>query len=136
MKLIVDLNEQIKKDIAKLEEECEQIGKKLQTMYKQKFNALNEQFIIELIREIKGKQATDEDIFSDRYESYLELGVEKNGMYFPNSSIPIWKCKAEMFHKVGYLMKLSIPSLEAKLKNLIIDIFEDHRRELDENDDD
>ena len=111
------------------ENQCEELGKMLQGKYEGYFQMLTETFMIELIREKKGKSATQEDLLSDSYKSYLEIGVEINGVYYPNGYIPIWKCKMEMFHTVGYLINLNLSSLEKKLQKMIEEIYEDHRRE-------
>ncbi|MBY0124545.1 hypothetical protein [Bacillus sp. S/N-304-OC-R1] len=132
MKQIVHLNEQIKDEVASIEVKCMEIGRKLQNMYENDFRSLGETFIIELVRERKGKPARIEELFLDGYESYLEIGVEKNEVYFPNGYIPIWKCKQEMFHHVGCVISFSLEALEVKLKQLIDEIYEDHRRELEE----
>jgi len=129
LKQIVHLNEQIRHEVASFENQCEELGKMLQGKYEGDFQMLTETFMIELIREKKGKSATQEDLFSDSYKSYLELGVEIDGVYYPNGYIPIWKCKMEMFHTVGYLINLSLSSLEKKLQKMIEEIYEDHRRE-------
>lgn len=132
MRQIVHLTEQLKLEVGKFEEKCAETGRKLQKMYENEFGGLGETLIIELIREIKGKPARNEDQFSNGYESYLEIGVENKGIYFPNGYIPIWKCKQEMFHHVGNLINLSIEALESKLKQMIDEIFEDHRREQED----
>ncbi|WP_066299546.1 hypothetical protein [Bacillus sp. FJAT-29937] len=129
MKQIVHLNEQIKQEVARIEEQCENVGSMLQGKYEGDFRILSESLMIELVREKKGKSASKEDLFLDSYQSYLEIGVEKNGVYYPNGYIPIWKCKMEMFHPVGYLMNLNMYALEKKLQEMIIEIYEDHRRE-------
>lgn len=132
MKQIVHLNDQVKRDVIQFERNCDEIGKKLQTAYSTDFFQLGETLIIELIREKKGKPATLEDLFSDGYESYLEIAVEKNGVYFPNGYIPVWKCRQEMFDKIGKIVNLSIEALEKKLQKMITEIYDDHRRELKE----
>ena len=129
MKQIVHLNEQIKQEVARIEEQCENVGSMLQGKYEGDFRILSESLMIELVREKKGKSASKEDLFLDSYQSYLEIGVEKNGVYYPNGYIPIWKCKMEMFHPVGYLMNLNMYAFEKKLQEMIIEIYEDHRRE-------
>lgn len=132
MRQIVHLTEQIKCEVGNFEDICAETGRKLQKTYENEFRGLGEILMIELIREIKGNPARNEDLFSDGYESYLEIGVENNGVYFPNGYIPIWKCKQEMFHHVGNLINLSLEALESKLKQMIEEIFEDHRRELED----
>lgn len=131
MKQISHLNEQIRQDIIDIEQECERLGQKLQTAYKEDFYDLKEEIVIELIRKVKGRPATREDIFNDNYESYLEVGVEKEDVYFPNAYIPVWKCKREMFHTIGLLMNENLVFLEKKLKKIITEMHEDHMKERD-----
>lgn len=114
-----------------IELECERLGQKLQTAYKEDFYDLKEDIVIELIRKVKGRPATREDIFNDNYESYLEVGVEKEDVYFPNAYIPVWKCKREMFHTIGLLMNENLVFLEKKLKKIITEMHEDHMKERD-----
>ena len=93
MKQIIHLNEQIRQEIISIEAECERLGEKLKEKYKNDFEIINERIVIELIREIKGKAAARDDIFIVNYESYLELGVEKENMYFVWSNDPLIKRK-------------------------------------------
>lgn len=114
-----------------IELDCERLGQKLQTAYKEDFYDLKEDIVIELIRKVKGRPAKREDIFNDNYESYLEVGVEKEDVYFPNAYIPVWKCKREMFHTIGLLMNENLVFLEKKLKKIITEMHEDHMKERD-----
>lgn len=131
MKQISHPNEQVRQEIMDIELECERLGQKLQTAYKEDFYDLKEDIVIELIRKVKGRPATREDIFNDNYESYLEVGVEKEDLYFPNAYIPVWKCKREMFHTIGLLMNENFVFLEKKLKKIITEMHEDHMKERD-----
>lgn len=123
----------MKQEIVRIEAECERIGKELQQIYQKDFHALNEMLVIELIREKKGKCATAEDRFTEDYDSYLELGVEKDDGYYPNAYIPIWKCRREMFQTVGYLTSQSYQDIENKLHEIIGEMQEDHVDERDNN---
>lgn len=129
MKRIVHLNEQIKLEIAMFENQCEDLGKMLQGRYENDFHKLTETLIIELIREKRGRPVTQEELFSDSYKSYIEIGVEIDEVYYPNGYIPIWKCQIEMFHPIGYLINLNLENIEKKLQEMIIEIYEDHRKE-------
>ncbi|WP_102274899.1 hypothetical protein [Cytobacillus massiliigabonensis] len=129
MKQISHLNEQIKQEIINIELECERLGQKLQSANKEDFKELKENIVIELIREVKGRPATRDDIFEENYESYLEVGVEKEDVYFPNAYIPVWKCKREIFHTIGLLMSDDLNFLEKKLSKIITEMHEDHMKE-------
>lgn len=131
MEQISQLNEHIRQEIKDIELECERLGQKLQTVFKEDFHVLKEKIVIELIREVKGRPATREDIFNENYESYLEVGVEKEEVYFPNAYIPVWKCKKEMFQTIGLLMSDNITFLERKLLKIITEMSEDHLKERD-----
>ncbi|MBS4190885.1 hypothetical protein KHA94_11895 [Bacillus sp. FJAT-49705] len=133
MKQIVHLNDQIRNEVTSIEAECELLGNRLKQIYKDDFLRINELVVIELIREKKGKPASKVDIYNTCYESYIEIGVEKDNVYFPNAYIPIWKCKQEMFHTVGYLINLNIQALEKKMKRIILEMWEDHKGELEIN---
>ncbi|KOP83082.1 hypothetical protein ACFFHH_07375 [Cytobacillus solani] len=131
MKQIPHLNEQIRQEIMNIELQCERLGQKLETIFTDDFHELKEQIVIELIREVKGRPAKSEDIFNENYESYLEVGVEKKDVYFPNAYIPVWKCKREMFHSIGLLMNDNLNLLEKKLCKIITEMHEDHMKERD-----
>ncbi len=131
LKQISHLNEQIRQEIMDIESECEYLGQKMEDVFKEDFHELKEQIVIELIREVKGRPASREDIFNENYESYLEVGVEKDDIYFPNAYIPVWKCKREMFHSIGLLMSDNLNVLEKKLSNIITEMHEDHMKDRD-----
>ncbi|GLB61151.1 hypothetical protein [Cytobacillus sp. NCCP-133] len=119
MKQIVELHEETRKKISFLEEECQKLAEKLQNKYKQDFEPVYEQLVVDLIRTIKGKSAANEDVFTMDYESFLEVGIETEEDYFPNAYIPIWKCQQEMFQPVGYLTNLDLNSIEKKMNVMI-----------------
>lgn len=119
----------MKQEIIRIESECGHLGEKLKQSYQKDFHSLNEVIVIELIREKKGQCAKEEDMFTEDYESYLELGVEKDNGYFPNAYIPIWKCRRELFQIVGYLTSQSFQDIENKLHGIISEMLEDHVHE-------
>ncbi|MBN8200113.1 MULTISPECIES: hypothetical protein [Bacillaceae] len=125
MKQIVELNEQTRNQISDIEQKCEKLAEKLLNKYKSVFHAGGEYLVVDLIRTIKGRRASDNDVFKVDYESILELGIETEDDFFPNAYIPIWKCKQEMFHSVGYLTNLDIDSIEKKMMILIEEMLAD-----------
>jgi hypothetical protein len=109
LKQIIHLDNQLENEIIHFEKECELICQKLEQI----IQAENDKrIIIELIRIKNGKSAVATDVFEADYESFIELGFEHNGEYFPNGYIPIWKCKTEWFQKIGYLTNRSLDELE------------------------
>lgn len=124
MKQITQLDDQLKEKILHLENECQTICQKLEQAYQDHFRQYNYQIVIELVRLKKRNSAINMDIFADDYESFIEIGIEQyDGEYFPNSYIPIWKCKTEWFQKIGYLTKQN--DLEKKLTLIINEMLED-----------
>lgn len=125
MKQIVELNEQTRNQISDIEQKCEKLAEKLLNNYKTDFQTGGENLVVDLIRTIKGRGASENDVFKIDYESILELGIETEDDFYPNAYIPIWKCKQEMFHSVGYLTNLDIDSIEKKMMIMIEEMLAD-----------
>ncbi|MDF2035417.1 hypothetical protein P2R12_00285 [Cytobacillus oceanisediminis] len=125
MKQIVELNEQTRNQISDIEQKCEKLAEYLLNNYKTDFQTGGGNLVVDLIRTIKGRRASEKDVFKADYESILELGIETEDDFFPNAYIPIWKCKQEMFHSVGYLTNLDIDSIEKKMMIMIEEMLAD-----------
>lgn len=125
MKQIVELNVQTRNQISDIEQKCEKLAEKLLNNYKTDFQTGGENLVVDLIRTIKGRGASENDVFKVDYESILELGIETEDDFYPNAYIPIWKCKQEMFHSVGYLTNLDIDSIEKKMMIMIEEMLAD-----------
>jgi len=125
LKQIVELNEQTRNQISAIEQKCEKLAEKLLNNYKTDFQTGGENLVVDLIRTIKGRSASENDVFKVDYESILELGIETEDDFYPNAYIPIWKCKQEMFHSVGYLTNLDIDSIEKKMMIMIEEMLAD-----------
>ncbi|MGN7177879.1 hypothetical protein BK139_16880 [Paenibacillus sp. FSL R5-0490] len=125
MKQVVKLNEETRRQISDIEQKCEKLAEKLLNKYKTNFQTEEENLAVDLVRTIKGRQASENDVFENDYESILELGIETEDEFFPNAYIPIWKCKQEMFHSVGYLTNLDIDSIEKKMMLMIEEMLAD-----------
>jgi hypothetical protein len=121
----VELNEQTRNQISDIEQKCEKLAEKLLNNYKTDFQTGGENLVVDLIRTIKGRGASENDVFKVDYESILELGIETEDDFYPNAYIPIWKCKQEMFHSVGYLTNLDIDSIEKKMMIMIEEMLAD-----------
>lgn len=125
MKQVVKLNEESRRQISDIEQKCEKLAEKLLNKYKTDFQTEEENLAVDLVRTIKGRHASENDVFENDYESILELGIETEDEFFPNAYIPIWKCKQEMFHSVGYLTNLDIDSIEKKMMIMIEEMLAD-----------
>lgn len=125
MKQVVKLNEESRRQISDIEQKCEKLAEKLLNKYKTDFQTEEENLAVDLVRTIKGRHASENDVFENDYESILELGIETEDEFFPNAYIPIWKCKQEMFHSVGYLTNLDIDSIEKKMVLMIEEMLAD-----------
>ncbi|EFV77856.1 hypothetical protein HMPREF1013_01912 [Bacillus sp. 2_A_57_CT2] len=121
----MELNEQTRNQISAIEQKCEKLAEKLLNNYKTDFQTGGENLVVDLIRTIKGRSASENDVFKVDYESILELGIETEEDFYPNAYIPIWKCKQEMFHSVGYLTNLDIDSIEKKMMIMIEEMLAD-----------
>lgn len=125
MKQVVKLNEESRRQISDIEQKCEKLAEKLLNKYKTDFQTEEKYLAVDLVRTIKGRHASENDVFENDYESILELGIETEDEFFPNAYIPIWKCKQEMFHSVGYLTNLDIDSIEKKMILMIEEMLAD-----------
>lgn len=125
LKQFFDLNETLSKEVEKIENECELVSEQLKTAFKQSFASFNEKLVIELTRSIKGRQAKKQEIFKEDYESFIEIGLEYNGQYFPNAYIPVWKCKKELFQYIGYLTKYEPIQIKEKMISILNEMLED-----------
>lgn len=125
MKQVVELNEETRRQISEIEQKCEKLAEELLNKYKTDFQTEEENLAVDLVRTIKGRHASENDVFENDYESILELGIETEDEFFPNAYIPIWKCKQEMFHSVGYLTNLDIDSIEKKMMHMIEEMLAD-----------
>ncbi|KAF0826132.1 hypothetical protein V7200_14305 [Cytobacillus firmus] len=125
MKQVVKLNEETRRQISNIEQKCEELAEKLFHKYKTDFQTEEENLAVDLVRTIKGRHASENEVFEIDYESILELGIETEDDFFPNAYIPIWKCKQEMFHSVGYLTNLDIDSIEKKMLIMIEEMLAD-----------
>jgi hypothetical protein len=122
---IIHLDKQLEEDIIQFERDCEIICRKLEQKFQAKFEQLDPQIVIELIRIKNGKSAGSLDVFEDDYESFIELGLEHEGEYFPNSYIPLWKCKTEWFLKIGYLTNRNLNEIEKIIALIANEMLED-----------
>lgn len=125
LRQVVQLDEHIRQEVARTECEWERIAKELLNNYHHKFITYNAALIIEVIRRKKGKKAAQEDMFASDYESYLEIGLENEDDYYPNAYLPIWKCKQEMFQKIGYLTSRTQKNAEESLHEIIKEMLEE-----------
>lgn len=132
MQQIVELNETLREKVKSLEINCERLSKKLEAIYGRDFQKLGIHLIIELVRVQKGKPVNESCVFTENYESYIELGIEKGEEYFPNAYIPIWKCKKETFQLIGYLTDFDIQTIESKMLVMIEEMLEEMKGESGE----
>jgi len=125
LKQIVQIDNVLKEQIITLENNCEAICNELERKYQQEFRRFCHKIVIELIRIKNGQPTTNQDLLEADYESFIEIGVEYDGEYYPNSYIPIWKCKMEWFQKIGYLTRRTIPQLEKMISAIAGEMLED-----------
>ncbi len=129
MKQIIKVDEELKKKIIELEKKCEWICSHLAEKYQNEFHQHNQQLVIEFMRTINGKTVTNQNLFDSHYESYIEIGVEQDDEYFPNTTIPIWKCKSEWFQKIGYLTRRDSIQLEEMISSIVKEMLDDKEGE-------
>lgn len=128
---IVDFSSELERRIEKLEEECIEITGRLEQCYRSFFESYGMKIIIELVRTRDGKNVSKPSVFSDNYQSFIEIALEdENEEYFPNAYIPIWKCKKELFYPVGYLTKWDTKVIEKKIKLILHDMLRERMEDL------
>lgn len=125
MKQIIQVDDELKEKIIELEFEIEELCRKLEQQYQPEFTKKNQKLVIELLRRINGKAATNTDSLENSYESFIEIGFEKGEDYFPNTSIPVWKCKSEWFQKIGYLTNKNNMQLEKMILSFIKEMLDE-----------
>lgn len=129
MKQIIKVDEELKNKIIDLEKKCELICRNLVQKYQPEFSQLNQQLVIELMRMINGKTVTNQNLLDINYESLIEIGVEQDDEYYPNTTIPIWKCKADWFQKIGYLTRRDSIQLEEMISSIVREMLDDKEGE-------
>lgn len=122
---VVEFNKQLKNDIMLLENECASVCKKLEEEYSLDFQNLGVRIMLDCVRTVKGKLTNQNNILEDFYESYVEIGIEKEEEYYPNAYIPIWRCKKEMFQDLGYLTKYDAVGMEKKIRCILQEMLHD-----------
>lgn len=128
---VVEFNKQLKDDIMVLENECASVCKKLEAEYADDFQNLGVKVLLECVRTVKGKVTNQNDILEDFYESYVEIGIEKEEEYYPNAYIPIWRCKKEMFQDIGYLTKYDAARMEGKIRCILEEMLQEKLEEIE-----
>lgn len=122
---VVEFTKQLEDEIKRLENECEKISMWLEEQYRGQFQKLGGQLMIECIRGVKGKSAEPSWVFENNYESFIEIGIEREEEYFPNAYIPIWRCKKELFQETGYLTKYDTTEIEKKITLIIKEMLQE-----------
>lgn len=128
MKQIIPVNDELKIKITEIEKNCEIICKRLAAKYQANFSQFDAQVVIELIRIQNGRPASEKDLVEGDYESFIEIGFDQRGEYYPNSRIPIWKCKNEWFQKIGYVTRRDTHQLEIMISELVNEMMDDIKR--------
>jgi hypothetical protein len=128
---VVEFTKQLKDQIIRLENECEKISMRLEEQYIGQFQDLGVQLMIECIRSVKGKSAQPSQAFENNYESFIEIGIEREDEYFPNAYIPIWRCKKELFQETGYLTKYNTIEIEKKITLIIKEMLQEKWDEVE-----
>jgi len=129
LRQIVNFNEQLKVEIENFEHSCQQMCAFLEEKYQQAFQVYNARLLIEFMRTLKGNLANPTDLDQDCYESFIEIGIEKDDEYFPNAYIPVWRCKKEYFQKIGYYTKYDIEGIERKITLIIEEMLQEKKEE-------
>ncbi|GIN60898.1 hypothetical protein J27TS8_08910 [Robertmurraya siralis] len=125
MQQVVNFDDQFKEKIVEFEKECEKVCAYFENKYQKKFQNYDLQLLIEFTRTIKGKMAKSSDIYDDDYQSFIEVGIEKDEEYYPNAYIPIWRCKMDLFQKIGYFTDYDIKGIKRKILLIIEEMLEE-----------
>ncbi|TKC19572.1 hypothetical protein [Robertmurraya kyonggiensis] len=129
---VIDFNKQLKDQIWNLENRCSEMCKQMEEKYSSAFQNLDAHLTIDCLRTLKGKVAEQTNVFDPSYESFIEIGLEKDDEYYPNAYIPIWRCKSELFHEVGYMTKNNLSELERKVDQMLKEMLQERLEEIDE----
>lgn len=119
----VNFDEKLKKQVMTIELNCEEICREIERKSQSLFLPFGLTLSVELLRTRKGKKASQDHIFSEGYESYVDIGYYRNEEYYPNGYIPIWKCKRDFFHIIGYLTRYDIHVIEKKIEYMLDEIY-------------
>lgn len=125
MKQIIQVDDNLKKKIIDLEIAVEALCQKLEQKFQPEFKNNGRYLVIELLRTKNGEVTTNEEILENYYESSVEIGIEHGEEYFPNTSIPVWKCKTEWFQKIGYLTNKNTMELQKMISSLVMEMLDD-----------
>jgi hypothetical protein len=125
LKQITHLDNEVKQLVHEKEELCEKLCSYFHFLYGQDFEKYHVKLVVEVIRERGCCLVSRQEIFEKGYTSYIEIGLEMGGEYYPNESIPIWKCKGELFHQVGYLTTDTKEELSRKIDETIKSMLEE-----------
>ncbi|MEQ2529670.1 hypothetical protein WMO40_23650 [Bacillaceae bacterium CLA-AA-H227] len=128
---VIDFNNQVKNQILTLENKCSDMCKRMEEKHREEFQKLDAHLTIECLRTLKGKIVDQTSVFEPCYESFIEIGIEKDEEYYPNAYIPIWRCKSELFHEVGYMTKYSFLEIEKKVDYMIQEMLQERLEEID-----
>ncbi|MGG5253937.1 hypothetical protein ACQYAD_10605 [Neobacillus sp. SM06] len=125
MKQIIQFDNPLRDKIHFFEIKLEKICADLRQAYQAKFEKSGKRLVIELIRNQNRKNAHQIDVFADKYESFIEIGIEIGTEYYPNGYIPIWKVKTEWFQKIGYLSNHSEVEIQHMIHSMVVEMLED-----------
>lgn len=123
---IIQPDDENKKEIIKLEQDCEDLCQKLVQKFQHEFIKKGQHIVIELVRTTKGRALKKHDVFENDNESYIEIGLEYSGEYYPNGYIPIWKFKTEWFQKIGYVTRRDTDQLEKIISSIVMEILNEN----------
>lgn len=126
---VVDFNEQLEEHIMNLEQACAIIAIKLEEKFRSDFQKIGVDIVVDFIRTVRGQKAEKDDVFVEHYESFIEIGFEEEYEYFPNTYIPIWKIKKEMFQGIGYLTRDGLKDIEGKVECILTEMLQDRQED-------
>jgi hypothetical protein len=125
LKQFIQFDEHLRDKIIHLENSCEEVSKSLLTQFQPVFENYGQRLIVELVRSKKGRESSRDELFDEDYESFIEIGIESDGEYFPNGYIPLWKCKSEWFEKIGYMTRRSAETIKEQIEAIVIEMHEE-----------
>ncbi len=125
LKQIIQFDNPLREKILFFEIKLEKICDELRQAFQANFEKSGKRLVIELIRNQNGKNVHQLDVFEDKYESFIEIGIEIGTEYYPNGYIPIWKVKSEWFQKMGYLTNHSEEEIQHIIHSMVVEMLED-----------
>jgi hypothetical protein len=128
MRQLTSMNEEVKSRIISFERQCELLCQDLYHQYRDCFKNSGE-LVVDFLRKKKCKIASATEMFDPGYESFIEIGIERDEEFYSYQYITIWKCRNEWCQRIGYSTPFSIEELRQTIVHTIEEMMADEGEE-------